>query len=131
MLDPRIANEIGSVADAMAALPKLAWKPFKTADGGALAFVKLNGTTSNGDFLVLAAIEKASAPPHEHLGDSDNEGELILTFAGELHDVSDDGAVVVLRPGDILRHAGGTTHAPCAPNFWFGIYRQKLGSRQI
>lgn len=122
---------ITSVATAMDALPHLKWQVQHREDGGVVAFVKLHGGREEHDFLILTALERARTMPHEHLGNPGDEGELIMSLAGELYDVTDDGKETILRPGDKLRHAAGSRHAPFAPVFWLGLYRQKIGNRIV
>jgi hypothetical protein len=109
----------------------LAWKA-KRVDDGAAAYATLTGSKELGGFLVLAALERCSAPLHVHLGEPYGEGELIMTLAGELYDTKDNSEErVVLTPGITIAHAGGSKHEPYAPNFWFGLYRQNRGSRAL
>ncbi len=130
MLEAVINSPIASIADAMKAFPGLKWRVHENVIGeGGVAFAKLNGSSTLGDFLILAAIENASAEAHEHLGEPDEEGELIWTLEGELYDTTDDGETIILKPGDKLRHRGGSSHRPYARTFWIGIFRQNKGNK--
>ena len=90
----------------------------------------LGGNKETDEIFVLAALEKASAPAHEHIPGGPY-GELIHTLSGELHDYTDDGEKVVLIPGETLMHAGATKHEPWAIGFWLGFYHQPRGQRTL
>lgn len=55
-------------------------------------------------------------------------GECIITLAGELEDVRDDGKPVTLRRGDVMFHAVNTRHDASAPRFWVGLCHQPRGN---
>lgn len=121
---------ISSIKAVLDAMPYLNWHLLETGEG-ATAYAKLNGDRDAGDWLILIAMENSVAPRHEHLGTPDEEGEMVWTIAGELHDNTDEGEPIVLKPGNVLRHAGGSVHAPYAPMFWLGMYRQPKGNRLV
>ena len=121
-------GDFTSIDDVTARLSSLKWRVYPGESGGKTAFTILGGNKETGELHVLAAIEGGSAPEHEHLAGG-TYGELILTIAGELEDVSDDGEPVVLKPGQMLVHRGGSVHVPRASRFWFGYYHQPRGSR--
>lgn len=115
-----------SLAEVMEKLPQFRWKVHDAPHGGKTAFAITSGNRETGELHVLAVLENAQVPGHEHIAGGPY-GELILTIAGELYDMSDEGRHVYLKPGDVLIHAGGTSHMPHA-TFWFGYYHQPRGS---
>ncbi len=125
-----------SVDEVVAKLPQFRWKVQDAEDGGKMAFAVISGNKATGEIHVLAALEDAAAPRHEHL-EGGPYGELILGIAGQLWDEADDGQSVFLNSGDILIHGGGTIHAPrpaqrsMRNRFWFGYYHQPRGFRLI
>ena len=121
-------GDFQSIDDVTTKLPFYKWRVHETPEGGRTAFTVLGGNKETGELHVLAAIERGSAPEHEHV-DGGTYGELILTIAGEMQDVTDEGEPVVLRPGQVLVHRGGSVHVPRASTFWFGYYHQPRGSR--
>ena len=121
-------GDFHSIDDVIARLPSLKWRVYPSDDGGKTAFTVLGGNKETGEVHILAAIERGSAPRHEHV-DGGAYGELIMTIAGELEDIADSGEHVILRPGQMLFHRGGSIHTPRASTFWFGYYHQPRGSR--
>lgn len=121
-------GDFRSIDDVTSRLSWYKWKVYPSPDGGKTAFTILGGNKETGELHVLAAIEGGAAPRHEHL-DGGPYGEMILTIAGELEDLTDDGEPIVLRPGQILMHRGGSVHAPKASRFWLGYYHQPRGSK--
>ena len=125
---PLLDADFRSIDDVLARLPMYKWKAYPTPEGGRTAFTILGGNKETGELHVLAAIEGGSAPEHEHL-DGGAYGELIMTIAGELQDVTDEGEPVTLKPGQMLFHRGASVHVPRASGFWLGYYHQPRGSR--
>lgn len=121
-------GDFKSIDDVKEKLPWYKWRVYDAPGGGKTAFTVIGGNKETGELHVFAAIEGGDAPEHEHI-DGGPYGELILTIAGELHDHTDEGEPVVLRPGQVLMHRGGSIHVPRAPQFWFGYYHQPKGSR--
>ncbi len=95
---------------------------------GMLAFAFLPGSVKGGRAIVLAIIDNAYAPHHEH-GEG---GEIIYTLAGTLRDETDDGQRVLHRAGDPpLVHAGKTRHQPGSRSCWVGVYEQPTGAMNL
>lgn len=117
-------REIDSVIDAMAAFPNLRWNLDRSGEDGCVAFVVLNGDKKTGNYLILAAIERAVLPAHMHLGEA--EGEVMWTLVGELHDGD-----AVFKPSSSAQHVSSATQQLHAPKFWLGLYRQHKGSRPV
>lgn len=124
-------GDFSSIDDVLAKLSSLKWRVYPAGEGdaaGKTAFTVLGGNKETGEVHILAAIERGAAPRHEHV-EGAAYGELILTIAGELEDIADDGEHVILRPGQMLFHRGGSIHAPRASTFWLGYYHQPRGSK--
>ncbi len=122
-----------SVSEVVEKLPRFRWKVQEPSSGGKIAYAVISGNKETGEVWVLAILENAAAPRHEHVAGGPY-GEWILTIAGCLQDVDDSGKEIHLYPGDMLFHGGGTIHTPkpsSAGNnaFWFGLYHQPRGSR--
>jgi hypothetical protein len=121
-------GDFRSIEDVQQKLPSFKWRVHDTPEGGRTAFTVIAGSKETGELHVFAVIERGTAPEHEHV-DGGPYGELVITIAGELEDVTDDGEAVVLRPGQVLFHRGGSVHAPKSSTFWFGYYHQPRGSK--
>lgn len=93
---------------------------------GRIAFAVLDRDRATGRQWVMVALERAAARPHRHTG-----GEMIITLAGQLHDVSDSGTRTVLEQGSVAMHGPGSTHQPFALNWWWGVYYQPLGQVEV
>lgn len=124
-----------STDEIVARLPRFRWEVHPGAKGGKIAYAVVSGNKETGEVWVLAILEDAKAPAHEHIAGG-SYGEMIVTFSGCLLDVADDGKPVQLLPGSILEHRGGSIHAPeplKGPDnaFWFGLYYQPRGSRLV
>lgn len=123
--------QIGSIAELQAVFPELKWRGGSTKEeGGVWAFAILGGTKETGEIHVLFAIERGSAPEHEHI-DGGPYLEFIALHGGEMNDKDDMGTPVTLWAGDCLIHKDGQgrTHAPSTPTFCWGYYHQPRGMR--
>lgn len=80
-----------------------------------------------GEIWAVAAVENWGSPRHEHNSGA-IYGELVITLAGSLNDITDEGEAVQCVPGTAIWHAGGTIHQATTPGFWAGIYHQPRGS---
>jgi len=109
----------------------LNWRERSGPDGkGRLAFAVLDGNRTTGGIWVAAAIERTSAPKHQHGSGPEGKnltyGELVITASGELFDND-----VVHHPGCVFFHPPGSVHEPRAPRFWWGFYHQPYGSTEL
>ena len=78
------------------------------------------------EIWAVAAIENWSSPRHLH-NPGGIYGELVISLAGSLDDVTDGGTPVKCVPGTVIFHAGNTIHQATG-EFWAGIYHQPRGS---
>ena len=73
----------------------LKWKVHPSPDGtGQTAYAIVSGNKDTKECWIMAVIEKCAAPKHQH-NPGGIYGEMILTIAGELHDIRDDGVPVI------------------------------------
>jgi hypothetical protein len=94
--------------------------------GGARGTAVLETDEVTGAIWVLAVLERAGTGRHSH-NDGGPYGECVITLAGELDDVLDDGTAVKLRSGAVMFHAPNTVHEATSDRFWAGIYHQPRG----
>lgn len=126
----RLLNDASSLEEITTIFGNLKWRTYPSPQGeGRTSFAVIGGNKKTGEIHVLAVIENCAAPEHEHTAGG-QYGELIITIAGELEDVTDAGEPILLRPGMHLVHGGGTRHQPRA-KFWFGYYHQPRGSTLV
>ncbi|MDA8016525.1 MAG: hypothetical protein MPN21_03670 [Thermoanaerobaculia bacterium] len=119
-------NSVRSVIDQLQPLG-LQWQVEEDADRDRVrALAPLFVDSEAGEIWAVAAVENWGSPRHEH-NDGGIYGELVITMAGALDDVTDDGRAVQCLPGTVLWHAGGTVHQATG-EFWVGIYHQPRGS---
>ncbi len=78
------------------------------------------------EIWAVATVENWGSPRHRH-NPGGIYGELVITLAGCLEDVTDGGETVQCVPGTALWHAGNTVHQAVG-QFWAGIYHQPRGS---
>jgi hypothetical protein len=78
------------------------------------------------EIWAVAAVENWGSPRHLH-NPGGIYGEVVITLAGELDDIADDGTPVKCTPGTVLYHDVNTIHQATGP-FWAGIYHQPRGS---
>jgi hypothetical protein len=94
--------------------------------GGARGTAVLETDSATGAVWALSVLQRASTGRHRH-NDGGSYGECVITLAGELDDVLDDGTAVRLRSGAVMFHAGKTVHEATADCYWAGIYHQPRG----
>jgi hypothetical protein len=94
----------------------------------ALAIFELNQTT--GEIWAIGALEEATAGKHVHNAGG-LYGELVITLAGELNDVTDGGEPVKLRTGSVIFHGPDTTHQANTDSYWAGLYHQPRGCTPV
>ena len=96
------------------------------AGGRARALAPLHVDRTTGEIWAVAAVENWGSPRHLH-NPGGAYGELVITLAGALDDVTDDGCPVQCVPGTALYHGPNTIHQATGA-FWVGIYHQPRGS---
>lgn len=104
----------------------LRWIVEETGDGGARATAVLKTDSLTRDVWAVMILENAGTGRHQHNGGS-IYGECVITLAGELDDVLDDGTPVTLGRGAVMFHAPDTVHEARAKSFWVGLYHQPRG----
>ena len=92
----------------------------------ARAVAPLHLDRATGEIWAVAVAENWGSPRHLH-NPGGIYGELVITLAGSLDDVTDDGVAVQCTPGTALYHAPNTIHQATGA-FWVGIYHQPRGS---
>lgn len=119
-----------SIAELVGAYLEYKWRRGPTKDGGLSAYAIIGGNQETGEINVLFALERGSAPEHEHL-DGGPYLEFTGLFGGVMEDIDDSGEVVTLLPGYTLMHRGGAgrIHAPSTKTFCWGYYHQPKGMR--
>jgi hypothetical protein len=109
----------------------LAWRVERNNQFGkarALAVFELNPQTQ--EIWAIAALEQATAGKHRH-NPGGIYGELVISLAGVLNELQDDGTPVKLGPARVIFHAPNTIHQASADVFWAGIYHQPFGCTPI
>ena len=96
------------------------------AFGGGRAEANFEIDEASGEAWVIAALDSASFSPHRH-NSGRSYGELVLTLAGELTDITDAGNAIVLGPGKAMAHGPDTVHSPAATGFWAGLFYRPRG----
>lgn len=106
----------------------LPWKIERDAVTGKVRAVAVleSDPVAGGTWLVVA-LQRAALDRHRHTAGGDY-GEMIVTLAGELSDLTDDGDSIELGLNSVAFHAGGTTHQPSAAVFWLGLFHQPRGT---
>ena len=118
---------VTSIDEVMKALPELRWKVRDTAGGGRIVYAHIVGNKETQEKWVACAAEKGgSFPLHQHGAG----GEMTLTIVGVLTETY-EGKETELGPGSVLFRGGGTIHSSKAEKFWFGIYYQPDGSKEV
>lgn len=105
---------------------KLMWVVQKIPGGGSRATAVLAGDPVTHGIWALIALENAGTGLHQH-NEGGIYGECVITLAGELDDVLDNGTAVKLGRGAVMFHAPATTHEATAEKFWVGLYHQPRG----
>ncbi len=126
----RCVGKAGNLDNIVATFHDLRWRVSESGPIGRVAYAVIDGNKQTGEIHILVAMEKAAAPLHEHLSGG-TYGELILTFDGELDDVTGEGQPIKLLPGMHLIHEPNSRHQPKTSTFWFGYYHQPCGSKLI
>ena len=109
----------------------LAWRVERNNAFGkarALAVFTLNPQTQ--EVWAFGALEQATAGKHEHNAGG-LYGELVISLAGELNELRDDGTPEKLGPGRVMFHGPNTIHQASADVFWAGLYHQPRGCTPI
>jgi hypothetical protein len=104
---------------------ELMWVVEKNRDGGSRATAVLTADPLTRGVWALIVLEDASTGRHQH-NEGGVYGECVITLAGELDDVLDDGTAVKLGRGAVMFHAPTTVHEATA-KFWVGLYHQPRG----
>jgi hypothetical protein len=105
---------------------ELLWVIEATSGGGSRATAVLAADPLTSAVWALIVLENSSTGPHQH-NEGGTYGECVITLAGELDDVLDDGTAVKLGRGAVMFHAPSTNHDATAPRFWVGLYHQPRG----
>lgn len=98
--------------------------------GGIRATAVLEQDARTGGIWALCVLERASTGRHLHRAGG-AYGECVITLAGELDDILDDGTPVKLRTGAVMFHAVDTIHEASAVSYWAGLYHQPSGSSLV
>ena len=98
--------------------------------GGSRLTGVLNRDRESGGLWTVVILERAGTGKHRH-NDGGVYGEFVVTLAGELDDVLDNGKAVTLRRGDVVFHAANTLHEATALQFWVGLCHQPRGSTRM
>jgi hypothetical protein len=98
--------------------------------GGSRATALLDIDETTGGQWVLALLEHASTGRHSHNAGG-AYGECVITLAGELEDMLDDGTAVKLCRGAVMFHAPNTVHEATSHRFWAGLYHQPRGCTAV
>lgn len=98
--------------------------------GGIRATAVLEADPRTGGVWALCVLERASTGRHRHRAGG-AYGECVITLAGELDDVLDDGTAVKLRTGAVMFHAVDTIHEASTVSYWAGLYHQPHGSTLV
>jgi hypothetical protein len=110
---------------------QLAWKiEGDEARGGVRVTGVLQTDSKTGAIWALSVLERAGTGRHRH-NDGGAYGECVITLAGELDDILDDGTAVKLRTGGVMFHAANTIHEPSAECYWAGLYHQPRGCTPV
>ncbi len=96
------------------------------ANGRKRALAPLYFNPATKEIWAVATVENWGSPRHLH-NPGGIYGELVITLAGSLDDVTDSGVPVKCVPGTAIYHAGNTVHQATG-KFWAGIYHQPHGS---
>ena len=94
----------------------------------ATAVFELNRET--GEIWAIGVLEAATAGKHVH-NPGGIYGELVISLAGELNEVTDAGQPIKLPANAVLYHGPNTIHQASADVFWAGIYHQPRGSTPV
>lgn len=122
-----IESNVSALLEHFAPL-RIAWMPeLDEVRGGLRLTGRLESRGSAGSVWILVILECASIARHTHHAGG-AYGECIMTLAGELDDIQDDGTEVKLRSGSVIFHAANTTHEPSTERFWVGLCHQPQGS---
>jgi hypothetical protein len=108
--------------------PLFRWKVHQV-EGGRYAYAVLSGNRETGEVWVLEVMENCTAPEHVHTP-NEKYGELVIIIDGELRDVTDQGAAIILGKGGILVHNIFRPHAPSA-RFVVLLFHQPRGSKLV
>jgi quercetin dioxygenase-like cupin family protein len=109
----------------------LQWRVERNNEFGkarATSVFELNRET--GEIWAIGALEAATAGKHIH-NPGGTYGELVISLAGELNEVTDAGEPIKLPAGAVLYHGPNTTHQASADVFWAGLYHQPRGSTPV
>jgi hypothetical protein len=107
------------------AMLELRWVVEKISGGGSRATAVLAADAQSCGVWALTVLERAGTGLHQH-NEGGVYGECVITLAGELEDVLDDGTAVKLNRGAVMFHAPTTIHEAKA-KFWVGLYHQPRG----
>jgi quercetin dioxygenase-like cupin family protein len=100
------------------------------ARGGVRVTGLLETSPDTGAIWALTVLEGAGTGKHRH-NEGGPYGEFVVTLAGELDDILDDGTAVKLLTGDVMFHAVNTIHEARAEGYWAGLYHQPRGCTPI
>ena len=94
--------------------------------GGARASAVLQKDDLTGAVWLLGVLQTAGTGLHSH-NEGGPYGECVITLAGEMDDVLDDGTPVRLERGAVMFHAPNTIHEATSSRYWVGLYHQPRG----
>jgi hypothetical protein len=120
-----VAETVSATIEHFAVLGLL-WVVEATRGGGSRATAVLAADPLTSAVWALLVLENSSTGPHKH-NEGGSYGECVITLAGELDDVLDDGTAVRLGRGAVMFHAPSTSHDAKATRFWAGLYHQPHG----
>jgi hypothetical protein len=108
---------------------ELKWVVEKISGGGSRATAILAADPQTCGVWALIVLEHAGTGLHQH-NEGGVYGECVITLAGELDDVLDNGIAVKLNRGAVMFHAPTTIHEANA-KFWVGLYHQPRGCTAV
>jgi hypothetical protein len=127
LLDLRAVEESIAATIAHFSPLDLAWTvEVDRTRGGARASAILETDANTGALWMLVILEQAGTGRHSH-NEGGPYGECVITLAGELSDILDDGTAVKLCTGAVMFHAPNTVHEASSDRFWAGLYHQPRG----
>ena len=109
---------------------QLEWVIEYDRQGGKRAIASLDLHAESGGIWTLMVLEQAGTGRHRH--DAGGVyGECVITLAGELDDILDDGTPVRLARGAVMFHAPDTIHEAMTNGGWVGLCHHPCGCTPV
>jgi len=100
------------------------------ACGGVRVTAVLESDPVTGEVWELAVLQRSGMGRHRH-NVGGLYGECVITLAGEMDDLLDDGTPVKLKAGAVMFHAVDTVHEARAEGFWTGLTHRPRGATPV